>query len=64
MFALLDMGKQNGSKCPKGERACHILPSSRSIAPGQALYHLVMEQVLIWQKRCVNKHLFGVISDS
>lgn len=42
----------------------NIPPFSRSIAPGQELYHAIMERFFILAKRCVNKHLFGVISAS
>ena len=42
----------------------NILSFSWSIAPGQELYHLIMEQFLFCQKRRVNKHLFGAISGS
>lgn len=55
-----------GANAPKEKEPAmgNILPFSGSIAPGQELYPVVMEQFSFWQKRCVNKHLFGAISGS
>lgn len=55
-----------GASAPKEKEPAvgSILPFSGPVAPGQELYHTIMEQFLFWQKRCVNKHLFGAIPGS
>lgn len=65
VFTLLDIRDPKGTNAPKEEEPARetILPFWRSIAPGLKLFH-IMEQLLFWQKRYINKHLFGVISGS